>query len=190
MCRCCLIGAEIPASESVPEGDGVPDKQRLSAEADVELEKTHKVSKKKKRKTGASDSDRVEGDGSVDSVPGSKRQKKQLVKVSAKKHVKSLPSTPLPSTTSPDSHTPGSKSPSSRKRSSREKSQDGDAATVQDRSQQKKRKLSSKKSSPGHGKSAKSPGSGKPIKFSGSAKSIKSSGSGKSGKNRKLRPKS
>jgi hypothetical protein len=190
------VGAEIPATESVPEGDGVPDKQRSSAEVDVELEKTHKVSKKKKRKTGASDSDRVEGDGSVDSVPGSKRQKKQLVKVSAKKHVKSLPSTPLPSTASPDSHTPGSKSPSSRKRSSREKSQDGDAATVQDRSQQKKRKLSSKKSAPGHGKSpksngsGKSPGSGKSIKFPGSGKSIKSSGSGKSGKNRKLRPKS
>lgn len=156
----------------------MPEKRRSSAKADVELEKTDKISKKKKRKTSAGDSDPVEGDKSL---PGSKRQKKQSVKVNTKKHGKSLPSTPFPSTTSQDSHTPGSKSPSFRKRSSREKSQDGDVGIVQDRSQQKKRKLSSKKSSPGPGKSPKSTGSGK---------SIKSPGSGKSGKNRKSQSKS
>jgi hypothetical protein len=34
-----LIRVEIPASESIPEEDGLPVKQRLSAKADVELEK-------------------------------------------------------------------------------------------------------------------------------------------------------
>lgn len=147
------------------------DKQRSSAK-EMELEKTDKVSKKKKRKTGAGDSHPV----GINPEPGSKRQKKQLVKLNSKKHGKSLPSSPLPSTFSPASHTPASKSPSFRKRSSREKSQDGDVGTVQDRSQKKKRKLSSKKSSPGPGKSPE---------FTGSGKSIKSPGSGKSSKNRK-----
>ena len=158
-CVCSLIYTEIPASESIPEGEAISDKQRSSANPDAGLEKTSKVSKKKKRKIGAGDdSDPAEGDTSE---PGSKRQKKQSVKVNTKKHSKSLPSTPRRSTTFLDSHTPSSKSPSFRKRSSREKSQDSDLGTVQDRSQHKKRKLGSKKFSSCLGKSPKSGGSGK-----------------------------